>query len=228
MKVGIRKLSFQLAAGGLLIALLVALVNLLLPESEPLAHGHSLSEWLDAYDSHSRFDEGDSRRSQFSDEQIAEALETIGPAALPFLYEWLTAKSARWRSWCNQQLARQTWIRFRFRDEAVFRRSWAETGFMYFGPAAQPLLPRLIQLSQSRDPENRLLAYEAAFFTRPAREVFLPLAQRALKEPDRDVQEMAAGWMVGRFPDVAEQAGLRQRFPIFYEDEAATNVIASP
>ena len=76
------------------------------------------------------------------------------------------------------------------------------------------MLPELIRLSYSCDTDIRLLAYEAAFFTRPDRELFLPLAARALNEEDGRINVMAAQWMSECFPFEAEKAGLRDRFRI--------------
>lgn len=88
---------------------------------------------------------------------------------------------------------------------------------MYYGTTAQPLLPWLTKMSRSTDANTRLLAYEAAFFTRPEREVFLPLADRALQDTAAGCDDMAAQWMVTRFPEEAAKRNLRSRFPQFYE-----------
>ncbi len=220
MKTGMQKTFFLLAGCVLAVGMLVWLVFAATPADEPSWKGRSLSKWLDAYDCNLRFDPGDGRRSGFSDAEIEQALNGIGLAALPMMYDWLTMKPSRWKEWGNRQLNRAHWIQFRLKDDAPDWQGRAETGFMYYGTNAQPLLPKLLQLSHSRDPELRMVAYEAAFFTRPDREIFLPLATQALKEKDAGDQGMAAQWMVQRFPDDAEKAGLRSRFLIFYENQA--------
>ena len=201
-------------AGCALPAIALWVILAVLPPSEPRWKGLRLSEWLAEQDDNMRFDPGDYRHSKFSDEEIAQALGGIGPAALPFLRQWLTAKPSRLTPRLNQWLNHQAWIRFRFGDDLhLYLQSLAETGFQVYGTNAQPLLPELIKLSHSRDPDTRLAAYEVAFFVRPDRDVFLPLAGRALNENDRGIQEMAAQCMLERFPDQAELLGLAARFP---------------
>jgi hypothetical protein len=77
----------------------------------------------------------------------------------------------------------------------------------------------------SRDPNLRDIAYECFYFSRPEKEVFLPVAYRGLKETS--VAEMTAQWLVERFPE--EQAGMRSRFPQFYslEGEEANRTSAA-
>ena len=94
---------------------------------------------------------------------------------------------------------------------------------MVYGTDAQPLLPELIELSHSRDANVRALAYEGAFFTRPPREIFLPLAARALEEQDWNVRAMAAQWLRERFPADAELLGLGSRLPAQVAENPATN-----
>jgi len=48
--------------------------------------------------------------------------------------------------------------------------------------------------------------------TRVNNEILLPLATRALGEHDRSVRVIAARWVMLRFPDEAEEAGLSERF----------------
>jgi len=206
-----------LAGGAFLLGLVTWLAVAGFPPSEPVWNGHRLSEWLDAYGSNWRFDPGDGRHSKFSDEEIGEAIDGIGKAALPSLRYWITAKPSRVKPWLNQWLNRVPWIWFRFSEDRDLQ-FLAETGFQVFGTEAQPLLPELIQMSHSRDPWTRLLGYEAAFFTRPDKEVFLPLACQALKEENGEANAMAAQWMAQRFTAEAEKAGLRDRFPQFFRD----------
>lgn len=172
--------------------------------TEPVWKRHRLSEWLYAYDSHNRFDEGDDRgrRSPLSDQEIEEALDEMRPAALPVLLRWLTQKSGRWKPRLNQLLNQQSLVGFHFeeRDYQIL----AVTGFMAYGEEAQPALPDLLKLPHSSDAHTRMLAYEAAFFTRPDKAIFLSLATRALREADPSIHEMAAQWLHERFPAEAE------------------------
>jgi hypothetical protein len=55
----------------------------------------------------------------------------------------LAAGLAMWLE-LNQLLNQQSWIRFRFAHDVHNLQSLAETGFMRYGPEAQPLLPDLI------------------------------------------------------------------------------------
>lgn len=171
---------------------------------EPTWEGRPLSEWLDAYDSHNRFDENDYRglRSPLWDEEIEQALQAMTPEALPVLLDWLTTKPSAMKMRANSLLAQHSWIPFRFedRDYPIL----AVTGFMAYSTNAQPLLPDLLELSRSPDPDTRLVAYEAAFFTWPDKDIFMSLVARALHEEDQGVQEMAASWQAKRFPAEAE------------------------
>lgn len=188
-----------------------------LRSGEPAWQGHRLSEWIDAYDSHNRFDEGDGRRSEFSDGEIEQALEEMRPAALPVLLDWLSVKPIRLKLQVNELLNHQSFVDVRFEERDY--RVLALAGIMAYHTEAQPLCPELLKLSRSPDPHTRLLGYEAAFFTWPDKEVFLPLAARALGEEDEGVQALAAQWMAQRFPVEAEAAGLRDRFPHWFEPQ---------
>lgn len=222
----IKPTKLKCLVGGALIGVLICVTVILTQRPcEPRWKGHPLSEWIEAYDANLRFDEGDGRRSRFSEAEINEAIAGIGKTALPCLRYWITAKPSRVKPWLNQWLARLPGTVFRF-SEDLDRQRWAETGFMAFGEQAQPLLPELIRLSYRRDADIRLLAYEAAFFTRPDRELFLPLAARALNEEDGRINVMAAQWMSERFPIEAEKAGLRDRFPQYFSDTTNLESVA--
>jgi hypothetical protein len=189
---------------------------------EPAYGKHLLSEWLDAYDTNLRFADEVPTRSGFTDEQIDEALNDIGENAFPQLLRWLQARDSPLKLKINSLLGGQPWIRFRF-EAAIARQCLAETGFIYYGPSAKAARPTLIQMTLSKDPNERDLGYEGFFFTRPEAHDFLPVAYRALEEPDPDTRAMAAQWTVERFPEEAEGLGLRSRFPQFYSlpDEQA-------
>ena len=205
-------------------ALLGGVIHLLRPASvEPVWHGHRLSKWLDMYDSSLRFEAGDGRHPRFTDEEFGRALDGIGTNALPFVREWLLQKPDRIKPWFNGQLNKLNWLHFRFAVDYGEDCSRAETGFLYYGVRAQLLLPWLMALSHSADPDLRMTAYEAAFFRRPEKAVFLPLADRALSDEAAGCEATAAQWMVGRFPEEAARRNLRSRYPQFYHDWSEVN-----
>ncbi len=193
--------------------------------AEPVWRGHALSQWLDAYDSNLRFTDDRAPRSGFSDEEIEQALISIGDRAFPFLIKWLPIKTDNgWRWHVDAWLFRTGLLRF-FSDvpEAKDWQGRAINGFMFYGTNALPLLPDVDRLTRSHDADTRMVAYEAAFFSRPPKELFLPIADRALKENDTNYQAMAAQWMIERFPEEADKRGLRSRYSQFFEDLATGN-----
>jgi hypothetical protein len=192
---------------------------------EPVWRGHSLSQWLDAYDTNLRFPDETPPRSGFSDEEIEQALNGIGDRAFPFLLKWLTIKyDYLWRSKVFIFLHRTGLSRF-FHDvpEATDWPGRASRGFEFYGTNAQPLLPALEKLTHSSNEDIRLYAYGAAFSTFPPKEIFLPLADRVFKEEKLENQGFAAQWMIQRFPEEADKRGLRSRYPQFFGDSIATN-----
>ncbi len=193
---------------------------------EPSWKGHSLSEWLDAWDTNLRWPDENPPRSGFTDEQIDEAVQGIGDRALPFLIKWLQAKPGMLETRLSPLLARQQWIRYRFLS-ADERQRVACNGFQCYATNAQSLLPELIKLRHSQDRSLRVMAYQSAFFTRPPKEIFLPLADQALQDRAADCEDMAVQWMVERFPEEAEKRNLRSRFPGYYEDMAGAKQKAS-
>ena len=128
----------------------------------------------------------------------------------------------------NAQFTKLRWVRFRFAVDSTDYRALAESGFMYYAAEAQPLLPWLIELSHSPDARTRMAAYEAAFFTRPEKAVFLSLAERALRDRAARCQAMAAQWMVERFPEEAAKHRPPSSFLLLYEDRSGTNHPPSP
>lgn len=213
--------SMTKARTGLLpIALAAALLGsaVWLQIQEPRHANHSLSEWLDAFDTNIHFPDEQPPRSGLTDEQIETALNAIGERALPYLLKWLQAKDSRFALQANALLEKQNWTHFRFRT-AIEKVCLAETGFMAFATEARPVEAALIRLTFSPDADLRGRAFAALYFTRPEREVFLPVAYRGLKEQDPGIQAMSAQWLIERFPEEAEAAGMRQSFPQFYHDE---------
>jgi hypothetical protein len=115
---------------------------------EPAYRGHFLSEWLDAYDTNLRFEEGDGRR-KFSDAEIETALNALGQSALPQLLKWVRAKDFPYQTKVNRLLERQRWIRLRFKD-AMSKQCLASRGFQFYGSFTKPLQPALIRMTFSR------------------------------------------------------------------------------
>ena len=209
------------------LALVGGALALLLPPQprEPVWNGHRLSEWLDMYDCSLRFDVGDVRHPPFTDAEIAQALDGIGTNALPFLQAWLLESPGRVKPWLNIQLNRLSWVHFRFALNEPNYSSFSETGFMYYGERARPLLPWLIKLTRSPNADTRLAAYEAAFFARPEKEIFLPLADQALHDPEAGCAGMAAQWMVERFPNEGVRRNLQSLYPQFYANSTNGNPV---
>jgi len=187
-----------------LMALIAAAIWTRSHSAEPSWNGRSLSEWLEAYDNHNRFEPNDPRglRSLLGDDEIQLALQEMREEALPVLVHWLKQRPSRLKPRLNGWLNQQPFLKARFEEDNY--QILAATGFMAYHTNAQPLLPELAALSHSTDPHKRMLAYEAAFFTRPDRDIFMPFAERALAEQDQAVQAMAAQWLQSRFPDEAE------------------------
>ena len=211
-----------LAGCALAVGLATWMLLALMPPGEPVWKGHKLSEWIEAQDQNNRFAGLPGRQSPFSDRECEDALAGIGNQALPCLHYWISARPGRLRPLLNKLLDRQRWIRFRFADERDLQ-GLAASGCLFYGPAAQPLLPELLRLTHSADANTRAFAFELAFFTRPDKEVFLPLACRCLQEKNQGDQAIAAQWMEERFPDEAGKAGLRTRFPLWFAKRQLTS-----
>lgn len=186
--------------GAVVIVAMAALTGWWVSEqTEPAWQGRSLTEWLEAYDSHNWFEPGDNLYSPLSDEEIEQAFGEMRSAALPVLLRWVSASPSRLKPRLNRQLSQQSWVRFRFEERNY--RILAVTGIMAYGEEAQPLLPELLKRSHHPDADTRLAAYAAAFFTRPDKADFLPLATRALQEANPSIGQMAAHWLRERFPE---------------------------
>jgi hypothetical protein len=183
---------------------------------EPRYANHRLSEWVDAFDTNQRFSDEISPRSGFTDEEIHKALDAIGEKACPFLMKWLQEKPSPLKDKLNNFLNYHAWthfIHFRFSPSRV---SLAESGFQYYGTVTKTLQPRLIRMTLSQDADRRLCGYEAFYFSRPDKDVFLAVAYRGLSESDSGIRTMTAQWLVERFPEEAERAGVRHQYPQYY------------
>jgi len=65
-------------------------------------------------------------------------------------------------------------------------------------------------LTHSKDSSLRFSAHEAFFFARPEKQDCLPIALSVLQSNDKDIQTTAAQWLVERFPDEVEKAGMKK------------------
>jgi diadenosine tetraphosphatase ApaH/serine/threonine PP2A family protein phosphatase len=195
--------------------------------AEPVWHGHYLSQWLNAYNTNLRFPDETPPRSGFSDAEIEEALNGIGDRALFFLIKWLPIETDNgWRWTVDAWLFRTGLLRF-FHDvpEAMDWQGRAINGFMFYGIHALPLLTEVDKLTHSNNADLRMVAYEAAFFSHPPKKLFLPIADRALKENDPKDQAMAAQCMIERFINEADKRALNSRYPQFIVNPIETNPV---
>lgn len=167
--------------------------------SDPAWRGHRLSEWLTAWESNLRFADEQPSRSGFSDAEIEAALDALETQALPVCVAWL-------------QVSRES------DREGVGFQSLAVSGFQYYGTNMLPYWAAVESLTHSQDRDVKLAAYEAAFFSRPPKEQLFPLVERIFREEPAEYHELAAQWLMERFPEEAARRGLREKFPQFYRD----------
>jgi len=156
-----------------------------------------LSWWLGEWDDSLRMPDHRTEQDEAYGKAISQALDGIGARALPVLLRW--AKGNGW--------------------------GIALTGFRYYGTNALPLLPELDKQMHSPVAETRKWAYGFAFFSRPPKGLFIPIAGRALMETDTNVQTMAVTWMALRFPDEAVKRGLKSIYLPSYEKATAANQV---
>jgi len=116
--------------------------------------------------------------------------------------------SSRFRVWTGCVLGAFLWLAIRVSNEPTWNGQPLSEWLAAYDSHMRFDEGELIELSRSVEFEHRLLAYEAACFTLPPREIFLPLATRALSEPDAGVRAMATQWLYERFPADAEQVEL--------------------
>ena len=149
------------------------------------------------------------------------ALDAIDARALPCLLQWLqTENHDKWRWKVYFWLYRNHLSKYsNFQPQTTDWQGLAITGFMYYGTNTLPIYSEVEKLTHSRNKNLRLVAYTAAFFSRPPKELFLPLADRIFKEEPPDYQALAAQWMAERFPDEAKKRGLRVGYPQFFHDQ---------
>lgn len=128
----------------LLVTLTVGAATFLaIGEKEPTHAGKPLSQWLDELVGlgHPRYWERETEQ--------ARAVRAISTNALPWLLAEMRVKGSRWQWEINQRLAKQKVIKYRFpNSDARLRR--ATIGFQALGELAQPAIPELLTLLESK------------------------------------------------------------------------------
>ena len=137
-----------LAAACLLAA--VALVALLLRETEPQYQGRSLSQWLES-----------STPRRPGDPTVAEAREALhhlGTNAFPTLLQWISHDPSTFRK-TTLALSRKLPgpVQFRFLHAAADRANKAQMALAILGPEARPTIPELTRLAVTSRGDERAL-----------------------------------------------------------------------
>jgi hypothetical protein len=170
---------------------------------EPTWGGHSISYWLDEWDTHQRLGPEYSKEPVVT---VQHALDRIETKALPQLMSWLKAEDSPLRTRINALLERQTYLRFRFQT-ALEQHCLAEKGFCYYGDVAKPIQRDLLAIIRREHPQSD--RYQrfccALFLTRPERELFLPVCRDALNGPNLLLRSIAAQWIVELYPEDASE-----------------------
>jgi len=150
-------------------------------ENDPVCAGKRLSEHLQALRRYGLSHGGGIENGQLllepritpqpSDQQILEAISTVGTNALPMLVRMLRSKDSRIGLWIRSLLENYRfvgkWIRLKPPD-AWRRRMGAVIAFYRLGPQVAPAIPEIIPLLQ--DPELVLTALFALMYIHPERE----------------------------------------------------------
>jgi len=132
-----------LLAGFLLAGLIGVLLHLVPSSSEPEYQGRRLSVLLDELRALNYSVRPDPRKQQ------VQAVRAIGTNAIPWLLTELESKGNRWYWQLNRVLQKQQLIKYRFPDVNK-RLARATLGFQVLGELAEPAIPRLLDLLQSR------------------------------------------------------------------------------
>jgi hypothetical protein len=139
------RLKWQLAGGVALITLLGGVLFVASRDGQPRYAGKRLSTWLDELaplhsDEAAR---GDPRSAQ------SQAVRAIGTNALPWLLGEMRAEEMRLNGWINWALDKQPVFKFRLPD-IDYRLRRATIGFQLLGEMAEPAIPDLLSLVDSR------------------------------------------------------------------------------
>jgi len=111
--------------------------------TEPRHEGKRLSVWLDELCTLDFAKRADPQTKQ------VQALRAIGTNALPWLLSELQSNGGRLPAKLNQLLAKQSVIKYRFRDINT-RLSRATVGFRALGELAEPAIQSLLSLVESQ------------------------------------------------------------------------------
>jgi hypothetical protein len=154
---------------------------------EPRYHGCPLKQWLEngvyAMSASESFDRLTSRHLASEN-----ATRAIGTNAIPWLLAWLLSESGY--------------------DALDARR-----GFRFLGRNAQPALPALVELAQSKAPAIRRRAYGCLNALELDWDTAWPAIIPALHHTDPAVREDAAGFLMDRYPGQAQSVGLGDFVP---------------
>lgn len=181
---------------------------------EPSYQGRRLSELLDT---HSLSGKGLSLPSVHDSDygERKEAINAIGTNAIPTLLTWVRAaktQSTQMRDKLNTLLAKQSFLRFRFRTPV--ERLWmADCCFEMLGTNALPAVPALVRLLQSSEMYQRQSGIDALTHIAPDKGVLLPLLLPLLHGSDEDARFRAAFCLDQAFPEEAERVGVYEMFP---------------
>lgn len=139
------RLKWQLAGGVALITLLGGVLFVTPGMGQPEYAGRPLSTWLD--DLVPRWPNinarGDPRSAQ------SHAVRAIGTNALPWLLLEMHAENTGMNDWINWALDKQRVVKFRMPD-INYRLQRATIGFQLLGELAEPAIPELLSLVDSK------------------------------------------------------------------------------
>jgi HEAT repeats len=146
---------------GIVICLLCLFAYLFVTtRQEPQYQGRKLTEWADEIDQQDFFRLIANQQHQKQNEQAIAAIRHIGTNALPVALElcraknsWLKEKTEVWADWFNFA----DWPhhrRFQIHIKSAGEKYYEGVSIIWaLGPMAKPVIPDLIRLMQSRDPD---------------------------------------------------------------------------
>ncbi len=195
---------------------------------EPQYQGRTLSEWLEqAQTAYVKC--ADHEHPERDPEYLVckVAINQMGTNCLPFLLDDLLAKESKIRPEISA-LARQPavaslltrkWteklrmIEVKGKNSTLQLHIYALYGFAALEENAKPAEPALLKLTGGTDRDQRFWGFCAFATTKPAKEVFLPVAIRLMKDPDEEIRTTSAGTIQNLYPEEAERAGVYAAFP---------------
>ncbi len=188
------------------VAVLGCLATLLLNDREPRGQGRTLSQWID-YEEQGAWDE-----SKWG--AAWKAVRKIGPDAIPYLLKEVHAKDSPPKEKLIVWLRKHPWLPLKIRP-AERRQHTAAICFGMLADEAKPAWPVLAQMTYSSDSTVRSCALECLVESSASREILVPVFQRLIHDPDKQLQWSAASLFRGHFRDEADAAGVDKMFPDF-------------